>query len=315
MGTPPAHERKLRHIMAHYGLRDPLLPGSHKNQRNFSLQWLVRGKLSAGREVKSSGTLRVSCKHGGLIFNSNHWSADGQHVSCLAGLTLARYQRQGRCRAGTFYKNDKTSFSRTLSPRFLSASPRVLTLLSRLTMLYSCGRRALELAVWGLSSIVFVQSVITPFMPQACHRFSTERTPCSLIPLVFLFWLEPCWPSIPNPRYRSDYFSTSFSTLYSYCMPVQCGNIHIVWGRGTATGSVLLFTYIAISAYYLTGPTLWDRITSRFILRQWTEHCLMIVVLLPGNSRIYQVPIIIPVGDVLIYVSLHQPTTFAHDMK
>ena len=42
----------------------------------------------------------------------------------------------------------------------------------------------------------------------------------------------------------------------------------------------------------------------------------MFLVLLRGNSRIYQVPIIIPVGDVLTYVSL-QPTMFAHahDLK
>ena len=31
---------------------------------------------------------------------------------------------------------------------------------------YAFGRRALELVVWGLSTVVLVQSVITQFLPQ-----------------------------------------------------------------------------------------------------------------------------------------------------
>lgn len=112
----------------------------------------------------------------------------------------------------------------------ISSAP-ALTLLSRLTMLYSCGRRALQLAVWGLSSIVFVQSVITPFMAQS-----------------FFFDWNPAGQAYPIP------------------VTVQCGNIHIVWGRGTATGPN------PVGPYYLQVYT-----------------------------SIYQVPIIIPVGDVLIY--------------
>lgn len=33
-------------------------------------------------------------------------------------------------------------------------------------LFYAFGRRALELVVWGLTSVVLVQSVITPFLPQ-----------------------------------------------------------------------------------------------------------------------------------------------------
>jgi len=36
------------------------------------------------------------------------------------------------------------------------------------------------------------------------------------------------------------------------CLLVQCGNNHIVWGRGTATGSVLLFTSIFMSTYIVS---------------------------------------------------------------
>lgn len=76
-----------------------------------------------------------------------------------------------------------------------------------------------------------MQSVITPFMPQS-----------------FFFDWNPPGQTYPIP------------------VTVQCGNIHIVWGRGTATGPN------PVGPYYLQVYT-----------------------------SIYQVPIIIPVGDVLIY--------------
>ena len=45
---------------------------------------------------------------------------------------------------------------------------------------YAFGRRALELVVWGLTSVVLVQSVIAPLMPMV-HYFYLLGTPGFLI--------------------------------------------------------------------------------------------------------------------------------------
>ncbi|EDR07351.1 uncharacterized protein LACBIDRAFT_298423 [Laccaria bicolor S238N-H82] len=98
-------------------------------------------------------------------------------------------------------------------------------------VLYAFSRRALELVVWGLTSVVLVQSVITSFLPQVLPSLNDQHQSSFLTPLL-----------------------------------VQCGNIHIVWQRSTATGPN------NVGPYYLQIYT-----------------------------SIYIVPIIIPVGNVLIY--------------
>lgn len=94
---------------------------------------------------------------------------------------------------------------RSLPPRSpLVANPFVLlaSASSRLMTIYAYGRRWAKVVFWVLTSVVLGQGVITPN-----------------IPLSFFFDWNP-----PGQRYPVP-------------VTAQCEKIHIVWGRGVATGS------------------------------------------------------------------------------